>query len=158
MMSEFVYLQWLQALESIYAGVKLCIVYEVLHIICRVFICGSLIHKKIIRGIIEYLYWCYVGIKMYIVIYTYNSGTLRIFIVLLAIGGALIFHYGIGRWTSKYSIRILDIIFNKFIANVLSKVLNIVFNIVLKKPIKTVIITMSKISRVKRRNDNVKKD
>lgn len=137
MISDYVYLQCLQALESIYAGVKICMIYEILLIIR-----GTFKQGKIIAGIEEYIYWCYVGVRMYIVLFDYNNGTIRFFMIAMSISGALIFHFGIGRWITKYTIYILRLI----IVNVL------------KKTLKTVIITVLKLFKGKRRNDNVKKD
>lgn len=125
-MSYFLANQAKQFIQAMFSGMILSAVYDVLRIFRNV-----IRHRRIWISIEDFIFWNFVGIFLYIVIFTGNNGILRWFIVVSALLGAVLYHIGIGKFIVKY----------------VSKIINAIINILLKKPIKKAKIILVKVMK-----------
>lgn len=114
MMEEYIVDEALLLLDSVYMGLVIMAVYDILRLFRRI-----VRHRNIFVSIEDFVFWVAAGFVVFSLIYSENDGSLRWFIVAGVLAGGLIYEKSFGRFLVKYT----------------SKYVNKILNIVLKKPI-----------------------
>lgn len=92
-MSELIRGEALTFLISVLAGALLLCGFDLLRALRQVFA-----RRKLLLGMLDFLYWCLAGAAAFGVIFRENSGILRGFCVLGMFLGMVIYHKSVSRW------------------------------------------------------------
>ena len=101
-MSSYMRGELLLAADAFLAGVFLAVCYDILRIFRNI-----ADHSSFWVGIEDILYWCASGIYLFNLIYRENDGMIRIYVLLFAGLGALLYHAGPSMILVKYISAIL---------------------------------------------------
>lgn len=123
-MADFIVVEVNLLLDAILCGVIIAVCYDAFRIIRRV-----IPHNKYVVGIEDFIFWNIAGIYLFATMFGSNYGIIRSFFILGALLGIYIYNRLIGRWFVK----------------LVSNGINFIINIILKKPIKKVIMIAKKI-------------
>ncbi len=85
-MSELVTTELMLFLYAIRFGVWMAFLYDILRIFRRV-----VGHNSLALAVEDFLYWLAVGVRMFLILYQYNNGRLRFYIILGAAIGILLY-------------------------------------------------------------------
>ena len=116
-MEEYIRAQASLFLASMYVGLIIMALYDVLRLLRRI-----VKHNNIVVGIEDFLFWTVAGFVIFAMIYTENDGALRWFVVVGVYIGAFVY------WRS----------FGMFMVKIVSKYVNIILKYILKKPLNKV--------------------
>ncbi len=125
-MEEYIRAQASLFLDSMFVGVVIMALYDVLRLMRRI-----IRHRDILVNIEDFLYWTVAGFMVFAMIYAKNDGALRWFIVVGVILGAIIYARSFGQ----------------FLVKIVSKYLNIILKYILKKPLNKVKMTLGNVYR-----------
>ncbi|MBQ3601273.1 MAG: spore cortex biosynthesis protein YabQ [Lachnospiraceae bacterium] len=134
-MEEYIVDEALLLLNSLYTGLVIMAVYDILRLFRRI-----IRHKYIIINIEDFIFWILAGFVVFFSFYEQNDGALRWYIIVGVLGGAYIYKASFGRFLVKYA----------------SKYINKIINIILKKPLSKAIMGLRYLFR-KVVVDNAKK-
>lgn len=114
-------------LEAAWSGMQIAVAYDMLRILRRI-----VKHRDWIVTIEDYLFWIVTGIMIFAMIFQWNDGIVRGYVILTLFLGAYLYHAAFSEWLVKY----------------ISKILNFILTIVLKKPLKCFRIILTRIFKV----------
>ncbi|MBE5851574.1 MAG: hypothetical protein E7299_01265 [Lachnospiraceae bacterium] len=101
-MSELVVAELMLLLRALKLGIWIAVVYDLLRIFRRI-----ITHNVWAIGVEDGLYWCYVGSEFFKLLYEYNEGRLRWYLIAGAMIGMLLYSITIGRSLVRFSSRII---------------------------------------------------
>ena len=111
-MEEFIRNQASILLDSVFVGMVIMALYDVLRLIRRVFR-----HKRFLRDFEDFIFWIMGGFIVFSLVYSRSDGNIRWFIILGVLLGAYIYYISFGKFLVKYLAKYL----NKLINNILKK-------------------------------------
>lgn len=112
-MKEFIRNQASVLLDSVFIGMVIMAMYDVLRLFRRIFK-----HKRFLRDFEDFIFWIIGGFIVFSLVYSRNSGNIRWFIIGGVVFGAYIYYISFGSFLVKY----------------MARYINKIINIVLKKP------------------------
>ena len=101
-MSELVATELELLLRALKLGIWIAVVYDLLRIFRRAFE-----HNVWAIGVEDGLYWCYVGVQFFHLLYEYNEGRLRLYLIVGAMLGMLLYSITIGRFVVKACTKVI---------------------------------------------------
>ena len=120
-MVEFVGNQASLLLDSIFVGMVIMALYDVLRLFRRI-----VKHASVFRDMEDLIFWIISGFIIFSLVYSRNYGSVRWFIVVGVSLGMYIYYIAFGKFLVKYT----------------AKYINKLLNIVLKKPFRKAIMTV----------------
>lgn len=111
-MGEFIRNQASVLLDSIFIGMVIMALYDVLRLFRRV-----IRHKRFLRDFEDFIFWIIGGFIVFSLVYSRSDGNIRWFIIVGVILGAYIYSVSFGRFLVKYIAKYI----NKFLNNILKK-------------------------------------
>ena len=114
-------------LEAAWSGMLIAVAYDVLRILRRI-----VKHRDWLVTIEDYLFWIVTGILVFAMIFQWNDGIVRGYVIVTLFFGAYLYHAAFGEFLVRY----------------ISKILNFILTIVLKKPLKCFRIVVTRILKV----------
>ncbi len=111
-------------LEAAGIGMIMAAVYDILRIIRKI-----IRHRNWFVGIEDYLFWIGVGIFSFAMMFQWNDGIVRGYVIFTLVLGAYLYHAGFSPWVVEIGYKIFDII----------------FTLLLKKPLKCFRIIITRI-------------
>ena len=99
-------------LDSIFIGMVIMVLYDVLRLFRRI-----VRHKRFLRDFEDFIFWIIGGFLVFSLVYSKSDGNIRWFIIAGVIFGAYIYGISFGRFLVKYLAKYI----NKFINNILKK-------------------------------------
>ena len=114
-------------LEAAWSGMLIALAYDVLRILRRI-----VKHWDWVVTTEDYLFWVVIGILVFAMIFQWNDGIVRGYVIVTLFFGAYLYHAAFSTVLVKYT----------------SKVLNFILIIVLKKPLKCFRIIVTRIWKV----------
>lgn len=114
-------------LEAAWSGMLIAVAYDVLRIFRRI-----VKHWDWVVTVEDYVFWVIVGILVFAMIFQWNDGIVRGYVIVTLFFGAYLYHTAFSTMLVKYS----------------SKILNFILTIVLKKPLKCFRIIVTRICKV----------
>lgn len=116
-MDQYIEAQARLFLDSMYTGLFIMVLYDVLRLIRRI-----IPHTNIIVNIEDFIFWTMSGVMIFMLIYSENSGTLRWFIVVGIVIGAVVYAKSFGTFLVKFTSRYINIILKYILKKPLNKV------------------------------------
>ena len=107
-------------LEAAWSGMLIAVAYDVLRILRRI-----VKHWDWVVTVEDYLFWVIIGILVFAMIFQWNDGIVRGYVIVTLVFGAYLYHAAFSELLVKYA----------------SKILNFILTILLKKPLKCAIIS-----------------
>ncbi|MBQ9699555.1 MAG: spore cortex biosynthesis protein YabQ [Lachnospiraceae bacterium] len=93
------------------------VLYDILRLIRRI-----IPHSNIMVNIEDFIFWTMSGVIVFMLIYAENSGTLRWFVVVGIVIGAVVYAKSFGTFLVKYTSRYINIILKYILKKPLNKV------------------------------------
>ena len=101
-MSELVVAELMLLLRALKLGIWIAVVYDLLRIFRRI-----ITHNVWAIGVEDGLYWCYVGTEFFKLLYKYNEGRLRWYLIAGAMIGMLLYSMTIGKSFVRFCSKII---------------------------------------------------
>lgn len=111
-------------LEAAWFGMHIAVAYDILRILRRL-----VRHRNWIVTVEDYLFWIVTGVMIFAMIFQWNDGIVRGYVLVTMFIGAYLYHASVSEFLVKY----------------ISKILNFILTIVLKKPLKCFKIILTRI-------------
>lgn len=111
-MDEIIRNQASVLLDSIFIGMVIMALYDVLRFLRRI-----IRHKRFLRDFEDFIFWIIGGFIVFSLVYSRSDGNIRWFIIVGVMFGAYIYYISFGRFFVKYLAKYV----NKIINNVLKK-------------------------------------
>ena len=111
-------------LEAAWSGMLIAVAYDVLRILRRI-----VKHWDWVVTVEDYLFWVIIGILVFAMIFQWNDGIVRGYVIVTLVFGAYLYHAA----------------FSELLVKCASKILNFILTILLKKPLKCFKIIVTRI-------------
>ena len=111
-MEEFIRNQASVLLDSVFIGMVIMALYDILRLFRRV-----IRHKRFLRDFEDFIFWIIGGFIVFSLVYSRSDGNIRWFIIAGVMLGAYIYYISFGHFLVKYLAKYI----NKIINNILKK-------------------------------------
>lgn len=116
-MDQYIEAQARLFIDAMFTGLLIMVLYDILRLIRRI-----IPHSNIMVNIEDFIFWTMSGVIVFMLIYAENSGTLRWFVVVGIVIGAVVYAKSFGTFLVKYTSRYINIILKYILKKPLNKV------------------------------------